>query len=134
LLIPPSPIACTRSSTRRVETPPIQASCNRRLLGYFARLQERREITPLAQFWDAQLQFTKPCVEAAVAEAIAPRDALAAAFVTAGADQAVHIGLHQQLQDRLRHAAQEIAIAGLFSRSSLSANLSSAIASSLGLG
>ena len=26
LLIPASPIACTRSSTRRVETPPIQAS------------------------------------------------------------------------------------------------------------
>ncbi len=26
LLMPDSPIACTRSSTRRVETPPIQAS------------------------------------------------------------------------------------------------------------
>ena len=26
LLIPDSPIACTRSSTRRVDTPPIQAS------------------------------------------------------------------------------------------------------------
>ena len=26
LLIPESPIACTRSSTRRVDTPPIQAS------------------------------------------------------------------------------------------------------------
>jgi hypothetical protein len=26
LLIPLKPIACTRSSTRRVETPPIQAS------------------------------------------------------------------------------------------------------------
>jgi hypothetical protein len=26
LLMPDSPIACTRSSTRRVDTPPIQAS------------------------------------------------------------------------------------------------------------
>jgi hypothetical protein len=32
--------------------------------------------------------------------------------VPAGTDQAFHVGLHQQLHHRLRHAAQEVAVTG----------------------
>jgi hypothetical protein len=46
-----------------------------------------------------------------------------------GSDQAIHVSFHQQLQHRLRHAAQKIA----FSSSSDSGNLPSVTGSSLGL-
>jgi hypothetical protein len=36
----------------------------------------------------------------------------AGSLVPPGADQALHIGLHQQLHDRLGHAAQEVSITG----------------------
>ena len=86
------------------------------LLGHFAGLEERREITALPQLRNAQLQPAEPGIEHAVAEAIAPGCALAAAFIASGADQAVHIHLHQQLQHRLRHAAQKITITGLLQK------------------
>jgi hypothetical protein len=38
--------------------------------------------------------------------------ALAGPLVPAGADQALHVGLHQQLHHSLGDAAQEVAIAG----------------------
>jgi len=38
--------------------------------------------------------------------------ALAGPFVSAGPDQTLHVGLHQQLRHGLGHAAQEVAIAG----------------------
>jgi hypothetical protein len=49
----------------------------------------------------------------AIAIAVPPGRALAATLVTPGADHALHIGLHQQLQHRLRHGAQEISLSGL---------------------
>jgi hypothetical protein len=54
--------------------------------------------------------------ERAVAEAVAPGRALAAAFVAPGADQPVHIRLHQQLQYSLRYGPQKIAVAGLLQK------------------
>jgi hypothetical protein len=38
--MPDRPIACTKSSTRRVETPPIQASWMTRLIAIAALLQQ----------------------------------------------------------------------------------------------
>jgi hypothetical protein len=80
------------------------------LLGGLAGLQEGREVGALAQLRDAQLQGAEPGVEGAVAEAVAVVQALAGALVPAGADQALHIGLHEHLQHRLGDAAQEVAV------------------------
>jgi hypothetical protein len=84
-----------------------------RLFRTLPRFEEGREITPLPQFRDAQLQRAEPGVEGALAIAVAPRRALAAALEAAGADQPLHVGLHQQLQHGLGHGAQEIPFAGL---------------------
>ena len=86
---------------------------DQRLLGRLARLQERREVGTLAQLGDAQLQRAEPRVERAVAIAIAVVQPLGAAFVAAGADQPFDIGFHQDLQHRLGHGSQEIAVAAL---------------------
>jgi hypothetical protein len=67
----------------------------------------------LPQLWDAQLQRAEPSVEGAVAIAVAPRGALAAALVAPGADHPLDITLHQQLQHRLGYRSQKIAVAGL---------------------
>src|SRR6187455_3632069 len=74
------------------------------------------KIAALPQLRDAQLQRSKPGVQAALAEAVTPGRALAVALVAAGADQAFDIGLHQQLQHRLRPAAQEITLPGLLQK------------------
>src|SRR5436190_20382313 len=115
LLIPDSPIACTRSSTRRVETPPIQASWITAISAFLAlaSFEKRREITSLSQLWDTQLQRPEAGVEGAVAVPIAPGGTLAAALVAPGADQPLDVGLHQQLQHCLRHGSQKIALASL---------------------
>ena len=117
LLIPASPIACTRSSTRRVETPPTQASWITATSAFsdgLARLEERREVAALPQLRDAQLQAAKPRVQRPVAVAVAVGLPLAGPLVASGADQAFHVGLHQQLHHGLGHAAQEVAIAGFW--------------------
>jgi hypothetical protein len=49
----------------------------------------------------------------ALAIAVAVIEPVAGALVTAGADQAFDIGFHQDLQHRLRHGSQEIAVAAL---------------------
>ena len=115
LLMPASPIACTRSSTRLVETPPIQASWMTATMGLLRRaagLEERRKVAALAQFGDPQLQAAQPRVERAIAIAVAIGRAITGALVPSGADQAIHIRLHEQLHDGLRYAAQEVAISG----------------------
>src|SRR6202011_4357926 len=60
-----------------------------------------------------QLQRAKPGVEGAVAIAVAPSGALAAALVAPGANQPLDVTFHQQLQHRLGHGSQKISIAGL---------------------
>jgi hypothetical protein len=68
---------------------------------------------PWAQLGDAQLERAKPRVEAALAIAIPVIEPIGAALVPAGADQSFDIGFHQDLQHRLRHGSQEIAVAAL---------------------
>ena len=84
-----------------------------RLLGGLARLQERRKVRALAQLGDAQLERSKPRIEAAVAITVAVIEPIACALVPTGTDQTLDIGFHQDLQHGLRHGAQEIAIAAL---------------------
>jgi hypothetical protein len=75
-----------------------------RLLRHLAGLEERREEAALPQLRDAHLQRAQLRVERTIAVTIAPGRALAAALVAPGANQAVDIGFHQQLQHRLRHS------------------------------
>jgi hypothetical protein len=75
LLIPASPTACTRSSTRRVETPPANPGLldhrHQNLLRRLAGLQEGREVAALPQLGDPQLQAAQPRVQCPVAIPIA---------------------------------------------------------------
>ena len=86
---------------------------DQRLLARPARLQERREVRALAQLRDAQLERSEPRVEAPVAIAVAVIEPIGRALVPPGADQALDIGFHQDLQHRLRHGSQEVALAAL---------------------
>ena len=58
-----------------------------------------------AQFRDAQLQRAEPSIEGAVAVAVAPGGALAAALVTPRPDQPLDVGFHQQLQHCLGYGS-----------------------------
>ena len=98
---------------RHAADPGLLDHRDQRLLGGLARLQERREVRPLPQLRDAQLERAEPRVERAVAIAVAVIQPIAAALVPAGADQPFDIGFHQDLQHRLRHGSQEIAVAAL---------------------
>src|SRR5690349_23113050 len=115
LLIPDSPIACIRSSTRRVETPPTHASWITATSAFsevFLGSRKGGKVTTLPQLGDPQLHGSQARVQAPIPIAIAVRGPLAGALMTSGADHAFHIGLHQHLNDRLGHGAQEIAISG----------------------
>jgi hypothetical protein len=118
-------MACTSSSTRRVETPLIPFASglepvairwltldhgHQRLLRGLAGLEEAREVAALTQLRHPEVQRAKAGVERALSISVAPGRAFAAAFVTAGADQALHIGFHDQLQHSLGDAAQEVAL------------------------
>jgi hypothetical protein len=84
-----------------------------RLLAHLPGLEEGREVAALAELGDAELQGPQPGVERALAVAVAPVQALRGALVPARADQALHVGLHQELQHGLGDGAQEIGIPGL---------------------
>src|SRR5262249_39628244 len=86
---------------------------DQRLLRALASFEKRREIAALPQFWDPQLQRSKPGIESALTVAITPGAPLAAALISPGTDQPFDITLHQQLQHRLRHSSQKITLAGL---------------------
>jgi site-specific DNA recombinase len=86
---------------------------HQRLLRGLPGLEEGREIGPLPELGDAQLHRAEAGVEGAVPIAVAPVQPLAGALVAPRADQALHVGLHQDLQHRLGDAAQEVAVSGL---------------------
>ena len=67
----------------------------------------------MAQLWDPQLERAEARVEAALAITVAIVEPISRAFVPPGADQALDIGFHQDLQHRLRNSSQKIAIAAL---------------------
>ena len=59
------------------------------------------------------LERAEARIEAALAITVAVIEPIAGAFVAASADQTLDIGFHQDLQHRLRHGSQEIAVAAL---------------------
>lgn len=70
-----------------------------------ARLQEAREVGTLPQLRHPQVQCAEPRLQLAVAIAVAPGLAAVAALVAAGANYALDVVLHQQLQHRLGDGA-----------------------------
>jgi hypothetical protein len=83
------------------------------LLHRLARLQEAREVCASPQLGDLQVERAEPGIEAAVAVAVAPGRALAGTLVPAGTDQALNIGLHDDLQYALGNGPQKISISAL---------------------
>src|SRR5207302_2761335 len=66
---------------RHAADPGLLDNRDQRLLRALAGFEKRREIAPLPQLWDAQLQRAEPGVEGALAIAVAPGGPLAAALV-----------------------------------------------------
>jgi hypothetical protein len=56
---------------------------------------------------------SEPRIEAALAISVAVIEPVSGALVPTGADQPFDAGFHQNLQYRLRHGSQEIAVAAL---------------------
>ncbi|PZX11886.1 hypothetical protein LX81_03762 [Palleronia aestuarii] len=75
-----------------------------------ARLEETGKVAPLPQLRHAQSQRPEPGVERAVAIAIAVGGPPLGPLVAAGADDALDVGLNDQLQDRLGDGTEEIAL------------------------
>ena len=76
------------------------------LLGGLARFEKAREAAALTQLGHLQVQSAEPGVESAVAVAITPGRAPIGPFMSPRADQAIDIGLHDQLKDSLGDAAK----------------------------
>jgi hypothetical protein len=118
-------MACTSSSTRRVDTPPIPFASglepvatrwltldhgHQCLLRGLPCLEKAREVAALPQLRHPQVQRAQTGIESALSIPVAPRRAVAAAFMPASADQALDIGLHDQLKDGLGDAAKEVSL------------------------
>lgn len=86
---------------------------DQRLLGGLARLEEAGEVGSGPQLRDLQVERPEPGIERAVAIAVAPGATLAGSFVPAGTDQAIGVGLHDDLQHALGHGAQKVAVSAL---------------------
>src|SRR5512144_2491265 len=116
LEMPVIPIACTNSSTRRVETPPIQASWMTDTSAFSTVRRGSRKpgkYDPLAQFRDAQAERAQPRLQRPVAITVAAGEPIGRSFVPAGADQRFDVGVHDDLQHRLGQRTKEIAVVGL---------------------
>ena len=93
--------------------PSLLDDADQRLLHRLAGFEEAGEVGAGAQLRDLEVERAQPGIQAAVAVAVAPGAALAGSLVAAGADEAVDIGLHEDLQHAFSDAAQEIAVSGL---------------------
>ena len=98
------------ASGRNTADPGFLDHRHQRLLRGLAGLEEAREVAALPQLRHPQVQRAQTGVEGAIPIAVAPGRALAAAFMAAGADQAVDIGLHDQLKDGLGDTAKQITL------------------------
>jgi hypothetical protein len=109
------PSAATRSSTRRVDTPPTFASwttLSRGAFGAAARLEQDGEVAALAQLGDLQLQAAHPGVPAPLAIAVALGAApLRGALAVGRADLGRHLGLHERLAQHPHPSRQHIDVA-----------------------
>ena len=116
-------MALTSSSTERVETPwtPAFAGAgsgfldyrSQRLLGHAPRFEKGREITALAQLWDAQLNGAGAGLPDPITVPIAVIDPLRAALAMRRAGHALDFQLHQALRSKTHHLAQQIGVGAL---------------------
>lgn len=84
-----------------------------RLLRHPARLQAAREVAPLAQPWDAQLDRPRPRLPVAIAVAVALRQPARVLLAVRRAGQPADLQLHQPLGGKADHVTQKIAVGGL---------------------
>jgi hypothetical protein len=84
-----------------------------RPLGPPARLQQRREVAPLPQLGDRQLNRAHTRVPLARPIPVAPGDPVGGALAVGGADLAAHLDLHQRLGQHPHPLAEEVDIAAL---------------------
>ena len=75
-----------------------------------ARLQEAREVAALPELRHLEVQHAQTGIERALSIPVAPGRALIGPLVPAGADQALDIGLHDQLQNRLGDGAKKVTL------------------------
>ena len=75
------------------------------LLRGLAGLEEAGKVTALPQLRHPKVQRAQTGVESALSIPVTPGRAFAAALMPTGADDAFHIGLHDQLQDGLGNAS-----------------------------
>ena len=114
--MPLSPMACTRSSTRRVETPCTSSLLDhrrQRLLGGPAGFEKPREVRARSQLWNAKVQRSQPGLPVPIPVAIALRRALGALLTIGGAGLATDLQIHQALGGEADHLAQQIRITAL---------------------
>lgn len=74
------------------------------------RLEKAGEIRSLPQLGHPQVQSAQPGLQLAIAIAVPVCLAPVTTLKAAGADHAFDVMLHQRLEHRLRHGAQEIAL------------------------
>jgi len=104
-------MACTNASTRRGDTPPLQASWMTATGAFsevLAGLRKAGCIVALARLRYFQVQRAQTGIESALSIPVAPRRAVCP-FVLSGADQPFAIGFHDRLRNRLGNAAKKIA-------------------------
>jgi hypothetical protein len=95
---------------RDATNPRLLDDGNQRLLRGLAGIEEAREVAALPELRHPQVQPAQTGIESALSIPVAPGRAIAAAFMTASADDAFHIGLHDQLQHGFGNAAQKVAL------------------------
>jgi len=85
-----------------------------RLLGQPAGLQEPREVRPLAQLGDAQLDRPGPGLPVPVPVAVALDQPLGALLAMGRPGQGAHLQLHQPLGRKADHLPQHVGVRALF--------------------
>ena len=89
---------------------------SQRLLGHPPRLQEAREVAPLPQLRDLQLDRAGPRLPGPVAVAVAVGDTIRRALAVSGAGQALDLQCHQPLGREADHLAKQIGIGALLQK------------------
>lgn len=72
--------------------------------------EEAREVAALAQLRHLHVQRAQPCAQAALAVAVPPGRSSVGTLVFASANDALDIGLHDQLENGFGNSPQEIAL------------------------
>ena len=86
---------------------------DQRLLHRLAGLEEAREVRAGPELRDPKVQRSQPGLERPVAVAVAPGGSLGRALVAPGSNEALDVGLHDDLKHALGDGAEEVLVATL---------------------